>query len=156
MMQKNEPACRAATEKSLSLYPNNQEAIRSRGVLSILCGNPEAAIPDIERAMRIDPGQDHRNLQFLGTAHLLLGNYELAATIFRERIRIVPDTDIGRAMLVSTLGHLGELEEAKRVWGELMELKPDYSVTVHVNSVFHNAEYGRAIIEGFEKAGLPV
>jgi adenylate cyclase len=156
MMQKDVAACRAAVEKGIALYPNNQQLVRSRGTLNIYSGNPEAAIPDIERAMRLDPGQDHRNLQFLGIAHLLLGNYELAATIFRQRIRIVPDTDIGRAMLVSALGHLGESGEAKRIWDELIVLKPDYSVTAHISNTYNNPEDARSVIEGFEKAGLPV
>ena len=156
MMRKDVATCRAIAEKLLSLYPNNQAALRTRGVVNIVMGNPAAAIPDLERAMRIDPGEDHRNLQFLGLAHLLLGNHELAAAIFRERIHLVPDTDIGRAMLIAALGHLGEIDEARRIWRELMELKPDYSVTAHVDSRFVEPATGKPLIDGFRKAGLPL
>ena len=156
MMRKDADTCRTIAEKLISLYPNNQAALRTRGAANILAGNPAAAIPDIERAMRIDPGDDHRNLQFLGLAHLLLGNHELAATVFRERIRLVPDTDIGRAMLISALGHLGEIDEAKRVWDELLALKPDWSVTDYAASRFIDPVGAEHVVEGFRKAGLPL
>jgi hypothetical protein len=34
--------------------------------------------------------------------------------------------------LTSVLGHLGEVEEARRVWAELIEINPNYSFTGHV------------------------
>ncbi len=156
LMRKDAVACRAILDKLLSLYPNSQNGLLTRGSLSLLTGNPAAAIPDVERSMRIDPGLEHRNLQFLGMAHLLLGNHELAATLFRERLRLVPDTDIGRAMLAATLGHLGETEEAARVWRELVELKPGYSVTAHVGNLFLEPSAGQPVLDGFRKAGLPL
>ncbi len=36
--------------------------------------------------------------------------YETAASMFRERLLLAKDTDFCRAWLVSTLGHLGEMD----------------------------------------------
>jgi adenylate cyclase len=36
------------------------------------------------------------------------------------------------ALLTSVLGHLGEVEDARRVWAELIEINPNYSSTGHV------------------------
>ena len=41
-------------------------------------------------------------------------------TSFRERIRLAPETDLSRGLLVSALGHLGEIDEARRIWAELV------------------------------------
>jgi adenylate cyclase len=80
----------------------------------------------IERAIHLDPAQSEQYLHFLGMAYLLAGKYETAATHFRERIRLVPGTDFSRAPLASALGHLGEIDEARRIWHELMEINPKY------------------------------
>jgi adenylate cyclase len=153
-MQKNVAESAAANERALAINPNHYDSLHLRGVLHLFSGNPRAAIPDIELAMRVNPEMNHRGLQFLGMAHMLLGNYETAAAMFRERIILVPDTDIGRAMLVATLGHLGELDEAKRVWGELMEIKPQYSPEEHAKRNFIDPAYAQPIINGFRKAGV--
>ena len=47
-------------------------------------------------------------MHFIGMAYLAGGRYEAAAATFRERIRLVPETDVSRGMLISALGHLGE------------------------------------------------
>ncbi len=156
MMHKDIEKCKVINDKVLALNPNHYDSLHVRGAIELSIGNPEAAIPDLERAMRIDPAMNHRGLQFLGVAHLLLGNYETAAAIFRERINLVPDTDIGRAMLAATLGQLGEHEEAGRIWRELIEIRPDYSAVEHVGKLFLDPADGKPVIEGFKKAGLPV
>ncbi len=42
--------------------------------------------------------------------HNMSGDYETAASMFRERLLLAKDTDFCRAWLVSTLGHLGEID----------------------------------------------
>ena len=64
-------------------------------------------------------------------ANLLAGKYETAATLLRQRILMAPRTDFSRAVLASALGHLGEIEEARRVWRELMEINPQYTFKNH-------------------------
>jgi len=48
-------------------------------------------------------------------AYLLAGKYETAAALLRQRIVLVPETDFSRAALASALGHLGEVDEARRI-----------------------------------------
>ncbi len=69
--------------------------------------------------MRLDPATSAQFLHFLGLAYLMAGKYETAAALLRQRIILVPNTDFSRAILTSALGHLGEIEDARRVWGEL-------------------------------------
>ena len=90
------------------------------------------AIPYIERAMRLDPTAA-QYLHFLGTAYFVAGDYETAAKMFKDRITANPHTDLSRAFLASTLGHLGRAEEARRVWQELKEINPRYSLEDHMD-----------------------
>jgi adenylate cyclase len=119
-------------------------------------GQPLEAIPTIERAMRLDPASHHQYLHFLGMAYLLAGKYETAAALLRQRIVLVPETDFSRAALASALGHLGEVDEARRIWRELEEINPNYSFSEHYGRLpFKKEEDVRRIAEGIAKAGLP-
>jgi adenylate cyclase len=118
-------------------------------------GQPLEAIPEIEQAMRLDPVSSPQFLHFLGMAYLLAGKYETAAAVLRQRIVLVPRTDFSRAILASALGHLGELEEARRVWGELKEINPNYAFAEHVGRLpFRREEDVEQIADGLRKARL--
>jgi adenylate cyclase len=88
-------------------------------------------------------------------AYLLAGKYETAAALLRQRIMLVPQTDFSRALLASALGHLGELEEARRIWGELKEINPNYAFADHVaRQPFRREEDIERIADGLRKAQL--
>jgi adenylate cyclase len=140
---------------ALSLNPNSSEALASLGNICTFSGRPSEAIPLIERAMRLDPVYRQQYLHLLGVASLLAGKYENAAVLLRQRILLVPGTDFTRAVLVSALGHLGEVDEARRVWRELKEINPQYSFSEHfARQPFKNEEDVQRIAEGLAKAGL--
>src|ERR1039457_2939028 len=90
--------------------------------------------------MRLDPAWSQQYLHFLGTAYLLAGKYETAAALLRQRVLLVPGTDFTRAVLASALGHLGEVDEARRIWRELQEINPKYSFSEHFRSEEHTSE----------------
>lgn len=144
------------TERTLALSPNYAPAYGTRGLAEIYSGNPLAAIPFIERAMRLDPAFTHQYMHFLGSAYLVAGDYESAAAAFRERIRLVPNTDLSRALLACTLGHLGEADEAKRIWTELQQVNPRYSFAEHLSRLpFSDLANANKINDGLAKARLP-
>ena len=140
---------------ALSLNPNMAMAYNIQGGIRIYVGRPEEAIPLIERAMRLDPATNLQFLHFLGMANLLAGKYETAAAALRERIRLVPNTDFSRSLLASALGHLGQTDEARRVWQELKQINPKYSSEEHLGRLpFKNETDAERIAEGLKKAGL--
>jgi adenylate cyclase len=146
---------RQEIEIALSLNPNMAMAYNIQGGTCIYLGQPEEAIPLIERAMRLDPATNQQFLHFLGMANLLAGRYETAAAALRERIRLVPNTDFSRSLLASALGYLGETEEARRVWQELKEINPKYSFEEHLGRLpFKNHADGQRMAEGLKLAGL--
>jgi len=144
-------------QTALSLNPNYAMAFNILGSLHSYSGEPLEAVPMIERAMRLDPVQGEQYLHFLGMAYLLAGKYETAATHFRERIRLMPGTDFSRAPLASALGHLGEIDEAQRIWRELMQINPNYSFSGHFGRLpFKRREDVQKIADGLAKAGLAI
>jgi len=145
----------AEADAALNLNPNYALAHNSRGIVNIYGGEPLAAVPYIERAMRLDPLLSQQYIHFLGSAYLVAGKFEAAAALFKERIRLAPKTDLSRAFLAVALGHLGEAEEARRVWRELIEINPKYSFAEHVGRLpFRDRVDIDHLAEGLSKAGI--
>ena len=155
MFDKDLGRAKSEADVALSLNPNSSGAYASLGSIHTYSGRPLEAIPALERATRLDPAFRPGHLHFLGMAYLLAGKYETAAALLRERILLVPGTDFSRVLLASALGHLGAVDEARRIWQELNEINPKYSFSEHfARQPFKNEEDIQRVAEGLAKAGL--
>ena len=153
--EKDLDQARSEIDIALSLNPNFALAHNLRGSNRIYSGQPLEAIPEIEQGMRLDPALSSQFLHFLGMAYLLAGKYETAAALLKQRILLVPQTDFSRALLASALGHLGEFEEARRIWGELKEINPSYAFADHVSrQPFRREQDVERIADGLRRGGL--
>jgi TolB-like protein/tetratricopeptide (TPR) repeat protein len=138
-----------------TLNPNHPSIYDGRANQLMRKGDPLAAILYYERAMRLDPLATIHYLHSLGVAYFHLDRFETAAALFRERILIVPETDMSRSYLTSALGHLGRFDEARRVHEELMEVNAKYDLAAHLARIANLAEgYTERIFAGWHKAGL--
>jgi adenylate cyclase len=154
--EKDFERAKSEADTALALNPNSAEAYGCLGNLCTFSGRPQEAIPLIERAMLLDPAYTQQYLHLLGVANLLAGKYETAAALLRQRVLLVPGTDFTRAVLSSALGHLGDIDEARRVWRELKDINPQYSFREHfARQPFTSQEDVRRIAEGLAKAELP-
>jgi adenylate cyclase len=154
-LEKDLDQARSEIDIALSLNPNFALAHSLRGSNRIYSGRPLEAIPEIEQGMRLDPALSSQFLHFLGMAYLLAGKYETAAALLKQRILLVPQTDFSRALLASALGHLGEFEEARRIWGELKEINPSYAFADHVRrQPFRREQDVERIADGLRRGGL--
>ena len=155
MLKKDYERWAHEADRALSLNPNYAPALNCRGMVHAYSGEPAKAIPYIERAMRLDPALQQQYVHFLGTAHFVAGDYETAAALFKDRISINPTTDLSRAFLASALGHLSDLDEARRIWRELKEINPGYSHVNHVGRLpFRTPADAEKFTDGLRKAGL--
>jgi adenylate cyclase len=153
--EKDLDQARSEIDVALSLNPNFALAHNLRGSNRIYSGQPLEAIPEIEQGMRLDPALSSQFLHFLGMAYLLAGKYETAAALLKQRILLVPQTDFSRALLASALGHLGEFEEGRRIWGELKDINPSYEFADHVGRLpFRRKEDVERIAHGLRRGGL--
>ena len=154
-LEKDLDQARSEIDVALSLNPNFALAHNLRGSNRIYSGQPLEAIPELEQGMHLDPALSSQFLHFLGMAYLLAGKYETAAALLKQRILLVPQTDFSRALLASALGHLGEFEEARRIWGELKEINPSYAFVEHVGrQPFRRQEDVERIADGLRRGGL--
>jgi adenylate cyclase len=155
MFDKDLDRAKSEADIALSLNPNSSGAYASLGSIQTYSGRPLEAIPALERATRLDPAFRPGHLHFLGMAYLLAGKYETAAALLRERILLVPGTDFSRVLLAAALGHLNEVDEARRIWHELNEINPKYSFKEHfARQPFKREEDIQRIADGLLKAGL--
>ena len=152
--ERNLDLAKSEIDIAISLNPNLALAHNIRGTIRSFSGQPLEAIPEIELAMRLDPALIPQFLHFLGLANLLAGKYETAAALLRQRIILVPGTDFTRAVLASALGHLGDVDDARRVWQELKEINPKYSFREHFSRQPFRQEDVERIAVGLTKAGL--
>ena len=86
----------------------------------------------------------------------MMGRYDEAAAIFRQRIEREPATDASRALLAAALGHMGKIDEARDAWRDMLAINPKYSLEHRANILPYKdpAQFDR-IREGLAKAGLP-
>ncbi len=155
MFAKDLARAKSEVDIVLSLNPNSSGGYASLGSIHTYSGRPLDAIPALERATRLDPAFRPGHLHFLGMAYLLAGKYETAAALLRERILLVPGTDFSRVLLASALGHLSEVDEARRIWRELNEINPKYTFSEHFGrQPFERQEDVQRIADGLLKAGL--
>ena len=140
---------------ALSINPNYALGYYTLGCIQIYSGQPAAAVPQLEKAMRLDPVFGHQYLHFLGTAYLVAGDFQAASDSLRRRVVMAPETDLSRALLASALGHLDQKEEAGRVWLELNQVNADYSFDEHLARLpFKFVADAERIKDGLAKAGL--
>ena len=115
-----------AADQALMINPNYAQVLNSKATLYVYCGEPYKGIPFIERALRLDRAFT-QYIHFLGTAYFVAEEYEKASIEFKKCIAKDPKTNLSRAFLSSALGHFGNINEARAIWKELMEINPNYS-----------------------------
>ena len=86
-----------------------------------------------------------------------LAEFGIVAPVGRKGIEELLDvvTDLSRALLASALGHLGRLDEARQIWGELQGINPRYSYVDHFGRLsFRDSADADKFTEGLRMAGL--
>ena len=156
MWRKELAEAKAEAERAIELAPNSAEGYVLLATVTDYSGRPGDAIPLFEAAMRFNPHFPGVVLHFYGHAHFIMGRYDEAAQIFRQRIEREPATDASRALLAASLGHLGRIDEAREAWRDMLAINPKYSLEHRANVLPYTdpAQFER-IRDGLAKAGLP-
>jgi adenylate cyclase len=92
-----------------------------------------------------------------GRTLLVLGRYEEAEACFKRRLVHMPGSDVTRAYLASLYGHTGRTDAARRIWDELMQVHPEYTVARTLRVLpYRDAAPQERLLEGLRKARLSV
>ena len=149
--------------EAISLDPNNVSAIRQLGYTLMHLGDPEAAIPLIEKGIRLsphDPGTPGA-YQVLGLCHLLLGDLEQAVHFSRKSRAGNPRLYYTHTNLAAALALRGDLDDARAVMAEAIKFKPEPSSLARMRASlpYANPKYlallEKTVFAGLRLAGVP-
>jgi TolB-like protein/DNA-binding winged helix-turn-helix (wHTH) protein/Tfp pilus assembly protein PilF len=124
-------------EAAIALDRNNARAHFNLGQTLILLGQPEAAIPHVEKALRLNP-YDPNAANFywsLGMSYLLLNDPDRAIEFLTRARAGNPHGYYVHMSLAGALGLKGNLDDAKVALAEALALKPE------INSLTRLREY---------------
>ncbi len=148
----------AELEQAIELNPSFAHAYFGLGFALMLVGRPEDAIPQMDKAIRLNP-HDPSIWTFLSgrsLALILLERHEEALEWSMKSARRANIGWLAHAILASALGHLGRLDEARRAGGDMLDLKPDFSLSFITRTLpFKNPAHLERFLGGLRKAGLP-
>jgi adenylate cyclase len=151
-------------ETAIALNRNEAQAIFQLGQTMMWLGHPEAAIPHIEKAIRLNP-HDPNSANFhrmLGLCHLYLGRVDEAIHLLRKARAGNPRFWFAHLYLAGALGFRGDLDEARVALAEAIKLKPEVNSLARFGAQYPwitNPPYW-ALLEktvnlGLRRAGFP-
>jgi len=140
-------------ERALSLNPNNDLIVVQYGEVLTWLGEPEAGIPWIKKAMRLNPHHPERFWNHLGRAHFVARDYKAAIAAFR---RITKADQYHHAFLAAAHAMDGDTASAAVHAGTVLSLDPSFKVEDYMSTMHYkrtiDAEHHR---EALLRAGLP-
>jgi len=148
----------AACDTAFALNPNDANAHYGQGLTLCFTGRPEAAIPQIDQALRLNP-HDPGAWTFLwlkGHALTLLHCYD-EALIWAKKAVQRPNATLwaftGEAV---ALAHLGRIDEARAALNRALAIKSDLSSDFFRSVLpWKDSSHLEHYTDGLRKAGLP-
>jgi tetratricopeptide (TPR) repeat protein len=137
--------------------------IRNQPVLLYL-GQPEAAIPNFEKGIRLSPHDPNINAPLLGfgLCELFLGRVDQAVDLMRKARAANPGLWINALNLAGALGFRGDLDEARAALADAIKLKPEINSEARLRAFYSwatNPQYWalreKTLNVGLRRAGFP-
>jgi adenylate cyclase len=142
-------------ERAIEINPNFAEGHVSLGEALHYSGRSEEALACFNRAKVLNPYFPDVLLHFQALASFQLGRYEEAVDLLKQRLTRNPVTDVSRALLAASYGHLGRFDEARAMWREVLRVNPDYSLEYRRKVLpYKNPADFELVAEGLHKAGV--
>jgi adenylate cyclase len=143
--------------KAITLQPGDAFAQFVYGLCLTLSGKPAEAVSPLSEAIRLDPGEPrtpYRNV--LGIAYYATGEYETAAELFDENLRIGGPAGPHMATFrAATYAALGKDNEAQSIIQELVLMHPEYPVEHWLAKWLRNADDLSMTMDQLYRHGLP-
>ena len=143
-------------DKALKLNPNSAWAFCWSGWAHAYAGEPELAIDHLQAAIRLSP-LDRMIFVFqsgLAIAFCMLKRHEEAAIWAQKAINEQPTWTAGYRPLISSLAHLGRLDDARAAAQRMLSLQPTYKIEVTARA-YRDSSGKSVFIDGLRRAGLP-
>ncbi len=154
---RNHGTARVLLERAVALDPNAAWAWSRLGWLEAYADQPQKAIDNFERALRLSPidPMNFNNYVGIGSAHEVAQEYDQAASFYRRALEERPNASWIYRNLASVLSGAGRVEEAKQAFTKMKRYYPDLTISKFKQAmVFSPAVLGR-MGENLRKLGLP-
>ena len=154
---RNHGTARVLLERAVTLDPNAAWAWCRLGWLENYSDQPERAIANFERALRLSPidPMNFNNYVGLGSAHEIAEEYDKAAAFYRRALEERPNAGWIYRNLASALSGAGRVEEAKHAFAEMMRNYPDLTVAKFKQAMVFSTGPLNRMAENLRKLGLP-
>ena len=127
------------------------------GTALLFGGDPEAALPLMERAIALgplDPGY-YMYLTATGWAHLFSGRAAKGLELAERAVALNPNWDSTYWLLVPAYVQLGRMDEARAALAQYRALSPGATVSGLQHLPFRSASALHMVLDGLRQAGLP-
>jgi TolB-like protein len=163
-MQNRLTEAQSEFETAIRLNPNDARAFYQLGLTLMFLGHPEAGIPDIEQAIRLDPQDPNMPTLYwaLGACHLLLGQVDQAIEFLGKARAANSRLWFPHLYVAGAFGLRGDVEPARAALAESITLKPEINSVARMrvyNAWITNPEHWalqeKTLNVGLRRAGLP-
>jgi adenylate cyclase len=153
----NHGTARVLLERAVTLDPNAAWAWSRLGWLENYADQPQKAIGNFERALRLSPidPMNFNNYVGIGSAHEVAQEYDKAAAFYRRALEERPNASWIYRNLAAALSEAGRVEEAKQAFADLMRSYPDLTVSKFKQAMVFSPAVLDRMAENLRKLGLP-
>ena len=157
LLEKQYDRAVAEGERALALGPNLALVNSTHAFILRLSGRPEEAIVLMKTAMRLAPYYPVFFLMILGESYRLTGRLEEAVGALRLSIDSGFGIALPRVCLITALGELDRMDEARTEAARLLELEPRFEIESWAMRAlpYKDPSETERIIALCRKAGLP-
>jgi len=151
-------------ETALALDPNNLRAVQQLGWTLLHLGEPDAAIAQGEKALRLSPRDPAiwSTYGLIGWCHMVSNRVDEAIDFLIKSRATNPRVWWVHYGLAGALGLKGNHEEGKTALAESLKLKPEinslaqyYAIRPWLSSPRYYALEDKTTIEGLRRIGFP-
>src|SRR6202166_2067716 len=154
---RNHGTARVLLERAVALDPNAAWAWTRLGWLENYADQPQKAIGNFERALRLSPidPMNFNNYVGIGSAHEGAPDDDKAAAFYRRALEERPNASWIYRNLASALSGAGRVEQAKQAFAELMRYYPDLTISRFKQAMVFSPTALNRMAENLRKLGLP-
>jgi TolB-like protein/DNA-binding winged helix-turn-helix (wHTH) protein/Tfp pilus assembly protein PilF len=144
---------RVEMDRAIALNPNDAHALAGRGNIRMWLGETDAAIEDLELALRIDPELIPMDRFALSLAYYLKGRYNAAIEQAALNLQRTEGANFSRVVLAAAYAEQNKDGEVARVVAAIRRVDPTFDAQ-DFGSKFLKPEDLAHLRDGLRKAGL--
>jgi adenylate cyclase len=154
---RNHGTARVLLERAVALDPNAAWAWGRLGWLENYADQPQKAIGNFERALRLSPidPMNFNNYVGIGSAYEVAEDYDKATAFYQRALEERPNATWISRNVASSLSGAGRMDEAKKAFAEMMRSYPDLTVSKYKQAMVFSPIALNRMGENLRKLGLP-